>query len=162
MQLVRIDQHTEPREAPEQVQRQLNHITEHYLALQRLLASDNTDEIAKHALGIASAGEELLKSLSRAELSHENQIRKAVEQIRSSALKINGNQITDDRVHFVDLSSSLVSLLEHLRPDRDRWPHLYVFHCPMSKGDWIQTVREIRNPYYGFQMLKCGELQATK
>lgn len=162
MQLVRMDQHKQPQEAPQQVQQQLNHITEHYLALQRLLASDKTSEMAKHALGVASASEELLRNLARAELAHEEAIGNAVERIRSSALKINGDQIADDRVSFVELSSALVALLEHLRSDQERWPYLYVFHCPMSKGDWVQTGKETRNPYYGFQMLKCGELKATK
>ena len=36
----------------------------------------------------------------------------------------------------------------------------YVQHCPMAfndKGaDWISSVEEIRNPYFGDQMLKCG------
>lgn len=162
MQLVRADQHAEPREAPEQIQQQINHITEHYLALQRLLASDNTSEIPKHALGVASAGEELLKSLNKTEMRYKDEARRSIEELRSAALKMDGDEITADRVHFVDLSSALVSLLEHLRPDRDRWPDLYVFHCPMSKGDWIQTSKETRNPYYGFQMLNCGELKAAK
>lgn len=162
MQLVRADQYNKPREAPERVQQQLNHIAEHYLSLQRLLASDNTHEVAKNALGIASASQELLNSLAGADLDHEEQVRTAVEQLRSAALTVNGNQIMEDRVHFVDLSASLVRLLEYLRPDKERWPHLYVFHCPMSKGDWVQTGKETRNPYYGFQMLKCGELKATK
>jgi rubrerythrin len=162
MQLVRMDQYKEPHEAPDQVQQQLNHITEHYLGLQRLLASDNTNDITKHALGVASASAELLERLARAGLPHEEEIRQAVQRVQSAALKINGNGISDDRVHFVALSSALVALLDHLRPDPQRWPHLYIFHCPMSKGNWIQAGKETRNPYYGFQMLKCGELKAAK
>ncbi len=29
-------------------------------------------------------------------------------------------------------------------------------YCPMAKAAWIQTSREIRNPYYGGSMLDCG------
>ena len=32
----------------------------------------------------------------------------------------------------------------------------------MSKGDWVQTTADKANPYYGFKMLKCGELQEVK
>ena len=39
---------------------------------------------------------------------------------------------------------------------------IYVLHCPMAdnnKGaDWLSTEKEIRNPYYGSSMLKCGEV----
>ena len=32
----------------------------------------------------------------------------------------------------------------------------------MTKGDWLQLSKETANPFYGFKMLKCGELQATE
>ena len=54
------------------------------------------------------------------------------------------------------------TLIEHIRPAKKRWPKLYIYHCPMSKGDWIQSAEQKANPYYGFKMLRCGELQDTK
>ncbi len=37
---------------------------------------------------------------------------------------------------------------------------LYVQHCPMANGDegadWLSEEKEIRNPYFGEQMLTCG------
>jgi len=37
---------------------------------------------------------------------------------------------------------------------------LYLQHCPMAfndkGGDWISAVREVRNPYFGDEMLRCG------
>ena len=86
----------------------------------------------------------------------------AAEQMRSAALKTTGRDLQADRVTFVALSDAMRTLIEHVRPAKDRWPKLYVYHCPMSKGDWIQTTREKANPYYGFKMLKCGQLKETK
>jgi len=38
---------------------------------------------------------------------------------------------------------------------------LYEQFCPMYDGGtaWLSTKEEIRNPYYGSQMLKCGKVQ---
>jgi hypothetical protein len=38
-------------------------------------------------------------------------------------------------------------------------PGFYHLHCGMYPGgaDWVQTVPEIANPYFGHRMLRCGE-----
>jgi hypothetical protein len=38
-------------------------------------------------------------------------------------------------------------------------PGYYVVHCPMLKKDWVQTSETIANPYYGKEMLSCGEIK---
>ena len=42
---------------------------------------------------------------------------------------------------------------------------LYVIRCSMAfdnrGADWLSDNKEIRNPYYGASMLKCGELIET-
>ena len=42
---------------------------------------------------------------------------------------------------------------------------LIVAHCPMAlegKGArWLQTGKQLRNPYYGAEMLTCGSTEAT-
>lgn len=35
-------------------------------------------------------------------------------------------------------------------------------YCPMVKRSWIQRGDQVRNPYYGSQMLTCGELKPLK
>lgn len=32
----------------------------------------------------------------------------------------------------------------------------YVIHCPMAKKDWVQTSKEVSNPYEGKEMATCG------
>jgi hypothetical protein len=148
--------------APQRVQREMDHLMEHYLAVQKLLASDSTTDLARHALGLTAASEEMLKHVDGLDAQRKASIKAAAQKVHDAALKFKGERIADDRVHLADLSTGMVALLDHLRPDRQRWPELYVFHCPMSKGDWIQTSKDKANPYYGFAMLKCGELTATK
>jgi hypothetical protein len=35
----------------------------------------------------------------------------------------------------------------------------YVVNCPMLKKDWVQSSEKIGNPYYGKEMLSCGEIK---
>ncbi len=32
----------------------------------------------------------------------------------------------------------------------------YVIHCPMANKDWVQTNKDVANPYEGKDMLTCG------
>jgi RND family efflux transporter MFP subunit len=162
MQLVSAEHFHMPTSAPARVQQELDHLTEHYLALQKLLASDTTKDVARHALGIAAASEEMLKHVSELEKQTGEKVAPAVRKIHDAALKISGSRIADDRVQFVDLSNGMLLLLEYMRADPQRWPKLFIFHCAMSKGSWLQNSETITNPYYGFQMLRCGELKGTK
>ena len=162
MQLVPVDLLVHPQTASAKVAAQIDFITEHYLELSRLLASDTTGGVALNALGIASAAEELSKQLQDPGVELPAAVATAAERLRSAALKTTGRDIQTDRVTFVELSAAMRTLIQHIRPDKKRWPKLYIYHCPMSKGDWIQSAEQKANPYYGFKMLRCGELQATK
>ncbi len=158
MQLVRTDALNQPQTAPAKIANQMDYITEHYLELQRLLASDKSTDVALHALGLASAGDQLSRHLQEPGADFPAQIAVAAEKLRTAALKTTGKDIQADRVTFVDLSAAMRTLVAQIRPDNKRWPKLYIYHCPMSKGDWIQATKEKSNPYYGFKMLKCGQL----
>jgi hypothetical protein len=39
---------------------------------------------------------------------------------------------------------------------------LKIAYCPMVKKSWLQREEQVRNPYYGAQMLTCGELKPLK
>lgn len=162
MRLVPESEFHRPHDAPSRIVAQIDYITEHYLELQRLLASDKADDVARQALGIVSACEELLKHVQGATVANATEIKASVEKIRDAALKTTGTSLEKDRVTFVGMSSAMRELINVARPDRNRWPKLYIFHCPMSKGDWVQSTLERANPYYGFRMLNCGELQEVK
>lgn len=162
MQLVHADALQRPQSAPARIAAQMDYITEHYLELQRLLASDRTADVALHALGLASASEELARHLRDPDVALSSEVAEAIEKLRTAALKTTGTSIDADRVSFVDLSAAMRTLLDYLRPDEKRWPRLFIYHCPMTKGDWVQATDDMANPYYGFKMLKCGKLQDTK
>lgn len=161
MQLVKKSTLRKPRDAPEHIATQMDYIFEHYLEIQRLLASDRTNGLTLQALGLVSASQELMKHLQDPGIPHAAEMTSAGKKLNAAALKMTG-KLEADRVTFVDLSAAVRTLVGYARPDRRRWPKLYIFHCPMSKGDWLQTSQEKANPYYGFKMLRCGEPQGVE
>lgn len=37
-----------------------------------------------------------------------------------------------------------------------------VMNCPMMNADWVQTSKEVKNPYFGKAMLTCGGPKKVK
>ncbi|WP_228853047.1 DUF3347 domain-containing protein [Aegicerativicinus sediminis] len=37
----------------------------------------------------------------------------------------------------------------------------YYNYCPMKKASWISESKDIRNPFYGKQMLQCGNVKES-
>ncbi|MCC7294107.1 MAG: efflux RND transporter periplasmic adaptor subunit [Phycisphaerales bacterium] len=169
MKLVPADRVPRPATTPEAVRVQVDFLMEHYLALQQRFASDRTTEVALHALGLVAASDEILK---RAQPPGEAapsvggdvpaSLREAVERLRAAAVRTTGKDLDADRATFVELSNAMRAVLDRVRPDAAHYPKLYIYHCPMTKGDWIQETDAMANPFYGFKMLKCGELKETK
>ncbi|MCB9866874.1 MAG: DUF3347 domain-containing protein [Phycisphaerales bacterium] len=162
MQLVARADLPEPKTAPEAVRVQMNHLMEHYLGIQERLAGDRVEGVAKQALGLIAAADEIEKHLADPQVDLPDAFKPALQKLRDAAVKLRAEDLAESRVAFVELSGALRTLVEQARPDRDRYEKIYIFHCPMSKGDWLQTTPDKRNPYYGFQMLTCGELEETR
>jgi len=70
------------------------------------------------------------------------------------ARKMQNVSLEEQRRQFAKLSDLLITKLE-----KESGPHkLYVMHCSMYPGNWLQATEEIANPYYGSSMLRCGEI----
>lgn len=74
-------------------------------------------------------------------------------------------QTTDvevQRKHFEILSDNLIQAIEYFGVVENT---VYRQYCPMAFGDqgayWLSSEKEIRNPYFGNQMLSCGEVKDT-
>jgi hypothetical protein len=59
---------------------------------------------------------------------------------------------------FGRLSPAVIELVKRIPPTAAAAESLYAVHCPMVKKDWLQTGKEIRNPYDP-NMLSCGVLK---
>ena len=67
--------------------------------------------------------------------------------------------LEEARKNFLPFSTSLVALAKRLRKSDTDFAALKVYHCPMAPkpGLWLQAKGPLRNPFYGSEMLTCGE-----
>ena len=65
------------------------------------------------------------------------------------------------RSHFVILSDALTKAIDMFGTETSK--PIYLEFCPMANNDkgafWISADKEIKNPYYGKQMMTCGEVK---
>jgi RND family efflux transporter MFP subunit len=162
MRLVAADAVPRPTSAPAAIAAQMNYLMEHYLELQKRYASDRTSDAALHALGLVGAAGAILTQLDDPAVDLPDEFGDAVRKLRAGALKTTGKDLEADRVTFIEIGAAMRTLVKHVRPDRQQYPDIYIYHCPMTKGDWLQASDEMANPFYGFEMLKCGELRETR
>ncbi len=87
--------------------------------------------------------------------SQQKSFQKIKPRIEKYLIKIAAtNNIEDQRKHFGALSPIVWNLVKNSGYQQA----LYYNYCPMKEFYWISLENNIRNPYYGSKMLKCGDL----
>ena len=119
-------------------------VLDHYLMIQTELAKDSLKGIDEHANAIAKAvkGDDM-KMLS-ADVAKQAETLAKAKDLKAA------------REAFKPLSKSLIKYLADNKAGKGTYHEAY---CPMVKASWLQTGKDIRNPYRGKEMLTCGELK---
>lgn len=98
-----------------------------------------------------------LDKVNTANLSASDKKALATAKTQATAISKSGN-VESQREQFEMLSTSMIALVKATKPAKS-----YVQFCPMAaegKGaSWLSDKKEVRNPYYGDKMLKCGSVQ---
>jgi hypothetical protein len=118
-------------------------IIEPYLEIGTALASDSVEGVTANAGEIATAASALGAPAFK--------IDTAAVQLASAG------DLADARGKFGVLSEAIDSYITNQRlaaPEGVR-----VAFCPMVMKPWLQKDGELRNPYYGSQMLTCGSFR---
>lgn len=107
-------------------------------------------------------GSTLSKSLKSFEVtdypkSQQAKLKEMIDNATKHAAPIEKNDIKQQREHFKKLSAEITEMVAITGAE----VKLYEQFCPMYDGGtaWLSTKEEIKNPYYGSQMLNCGEVQ---
>ena len=66
--------------------------------------------------------------------------------------------VAHQREHFATLSTNMYTLAKAVKISTGP---VYEAYCPMKKSYWLSKDKEIKNPYYGSQMLTCGKVEKT-
>ncbi|GGE13705.1 efflux RND transporter periplasmic adaptor subunit [Psychroflexus salis] len=130
-------------------QENFGQIMKSYLVLKEALAEDKEEKSIKIA-------KELHQKLNV--MNFENkEAKKALQELVGDVQK--SKNMEDARQHFQHLSDAMIELAEQQNPLNEM---LYVQFCPMADNDqgafWLSTEPEIKNPYFGSMMLKCGNV----
>lgn len=137
---------------PEKAQEQLKEAIAAYLQMKDAFVQDNTSEISAQA-------SKMLAHLA-IDIQEPKEAKETIINVKSALEKIaKETNLEKQRVYLVGLSDNFIKFIEkNMQVDTP----LYVQQCPMANNDqgavWLSTEKEVRNPYYGDKMLKCGSV----
>ena len=118
-------------------------VYQNYLMLRTALVNSDASDVQKAAGNLVS------------DLAEDEAMRTIAQQLTE----------TDDLEQQRQLFSNFTAKVEPLFKDNITEGAIYKQFCPMAfNGDggyWLSNVEQIRNPYYGDKMLKCGKVTET-
>jgi hypothetical protein len=139
----------------------INEIVNNYLKLKNALVKDDSKGAANASKTLYTTLNSLNSNSLDAKLKTEyvdiaDDAKEHAEHIGS-----NPGKIEHQREHFAMLSKDINDLIKTFGTTQK----LYQDYCPMydegKSGYWISETKEIKNPYYGAQMLTCGSVKKT-
>jgi uncharacterized protein YhaN len=126
-----------------------------YMALKDALVETNKDKAAK-------AGNKLNNTLSEFDVSsftaeQQKELKDIIADAKEHAEHIGKSEMDHQREHFKTLSKDITDMVAITGTENT----LYQQFCPMYDGGsaWLSMNKDIKNPYYGSKMLKCGKVQ---
>ncbi len=122
-----------------------------YLELKNALVASDKEAAATAAMAFVDAGAQL-------QLDNDTAKKLLDETVRHGE-QLAGSDLEGQRKHFKAVSEAMSKLLTTVGTSQP----LYQQYCPMYNknegGMWLSSEKEIRNPYFGDKMLKCGMVQ---
>lgn len=131
----------------------------HYEHLTLALSSDNDKEAANASKGMLEALSKVKSDgFSTEDKTTYDDIAADIQE-HAEHISDNVGNITHQREHLVVMSKDFYEIAKTFGTDKP----LYKVFCSMyddNKGAyWLSNSKEIKNPYYGADMLTCGEVQ---
>ncbi len=132
-----------------------------YLEMTEALANDNFENASSAGIDMKDALENVNMGAFKDDahdlwMDHAANIEKALEHVAHYS------NIEDLRTGYKGMSDAMIALSRSFGSAGDT---LFIQYCPMAFNDkganWISNYSEIRNPYFGDMMLKCGETHDT-
>jgi hypothetical protein len=118
-----------------------------YLLVKDALVASKADE-TKTAAG------ELQKALK--------DVKGATATLEAVAKLANTNKLSEQREIFSELSNEMATLVKGGKLSSGS---LFLEYCPMANNNtgayWLSNEKQIKNPYFGDMMLKCGSVKET-
>lgn len=130
-----------------------------YLKFKDFLAADNVEDAKKVAVSMQDNLAKINMSIFTGEshtvwMKFSSNLKNILQHVPHLS------NIEEVREKFLQVSITMIEMTNTFNPfDKT----LYIQYCPMAdndKGaDWLSLEKEIKNPYFGKSMLKCGEVK---
>lgn len=144
-----------------ELQNQVNILLDDYSELKKQL----TESSAEGAAGAAKSFLSKIENFKPAGLPGEQQkyYSEKTEAIKKFIQNTSENpKLEAQREHFFAITKNMYALTKSFKAGKE---DLYYQYCPMAfnnnGGYWISKSKEIKNPYFGEKMLKCGQITET-
>jgi len=149
-------------QTPDAFQKQLGNFIQPYLSLKDALVNGDASKASEAAGQALEALDQVdLKLLEgKAHMAWMEQVKPMKEALQAISKHQDIKKLRD---HFIPLSTKAIQSIKAFGV-KATGP-LYIQHCPMANdnqgADWLSLDKQIRNPYYGDQMLTCGSVTET-
>jgi len=122
-----------------------------YLKIQTALAADETDGIEDAVRAIRDLAKRIDPKTASGE--HAEHYRNIPEDLSAACERLQAaSDIASIREAFKDLSKPISMWVTMAEPS-----DASVMYCPMAGAGWVQHGSQVANPYFGSEMLRCGE-----
>ncbi len=139
--------------------KQLNNLLSAYIVLKDKFVDSDAKEVAKAAQDLSSELQNFdMKKLKGEE--HISLMKNNKTILKSLNIVIKSDNIDEQRKQLKPLSAAVIKFVS---PFKLKGQKLFVEFCPMAddtKGAfWISQYKTIKNPYFGEQMISCGDVR---
>ena len=122
-----------------------------YIEIQQALAEDSTEGVQSATQAIRDSATRLQPGQAAGE--HAEHYESIPQDLLAACEKLAAAQdIGSLREAFRELSKQVSMWVTMAKPE-----HTSVMYCPMAKAGWVQRGSDVANPYFGSEMLSCGE-----
>lgn len=129
------------------VEQEVNAVYKSYLDIQKALVQSDEEQAQK----AASKLQLVLKGVEGGKKAYAESLKVAT-----------ATSLADQRTAFTALSTKMADFVKSRELKEGK---VYLGYCPMANGNtggsWLTASNEIRNPYFGDKMLKCGTIKET-
>jgi hypothetical protein len=136
----------EAEKKPSAEEQSLDQVVDQYLLLKDALVASNPEEVQSKATSM----------LEVIDATNMMGIQQSAKQIAAAT------DLETQRAYFDSLS---IHVYEHLEAQNQGEKTIYKQYCPMAFDNrgafWLSNAQEIRNPYFGDEMLTCGRVEET-
>ena len=141
----------------EDLNNSLEDFLSYYLEIHNLLSNDQFDKVP----GLSKTLKEEMDYFDYSTLNEaENKVFSKLNKLLISSME-HIEHLTDIKIYrknFKWVSKATITLLDKVKYKDES---LSIMFCSMANSEWVQKGEDVKNPFYGKSMLKCGEVKKT-